>query len=105
MAYLSALAGVTFVHEAMALPQIQAFVEGLLYREAMPTLVAIPDHPREDYIRSVLDRFANRGIRDQIARLCIDGSAKFHTTRLTGTVTVPSLAPLTATLPLYRPAG
>src|SRR5439155_19952254 len=79
MAYLSALAGVTFVHEAMALPQIQAFVEGLLYREAMPTLVAIPDHPREDYIRSVLDRFANRGIRDQIARLCIDGSAKFPT--------------------------
>jgi mannitol 2-dehydrogenase len=79
MAYLSALAGVTFVHEAMAVPEIQAFVEGLLYREAMPTLVAIPGHPREDYIRSVLDRFANRGIRDQIARLCIDGSAKFPT--------------------------
>jgi mannitol 2-dehydrogenase len=25
----------------------------------------------------VLERFANRGIRDQIARVCIDGSAKF----------------------------
>jgi mannitol 2-dehydrogenase len=79
MAYLSALAGITFVHEAMAVPAIQTFLEALLYREAMPTLVAIPGHPREDYIASVLHRFANGGVHDQIARLCIDGSAKFPT--------------------------
>jgi mannitol 2-dehydrogenase len=79
MAYLSALAGIRFVHEAMAVPAIQTFVEALLCREAMPTLEAIPGHPREDYIVSVLERFANSGVRDQIARLCIDGSAKFPT--------------------------
>jgi mannitol 2-dehydrogenase len=79
MAYLSALAGIRFVHEAMAVPAIQGFLEALLYREAMPTLVAIPGHPREDYIASVLERFANGGVRDQVARLCIDGSAKFPT--------------------------
>jgi mannitol 2-dehydrogenase len=79
MAYLSALAGITFVHEAMAVPAIQTFLEALLYREAMPTLAAIPGHPREDYVASVLERFANSGVRDQIARLCIDGSAKFPT--------------------------
>jgi mannitol 2-dehydrogenase len=79
MAYLSALAGVAFVHEAMALPAVQTFLEDLLYREAMPTLVAIPGHPREEYVSSVLERFANPGVRDQIARLCIDGSAKFPT--------------------------
>src|SRR4051812_9161068 len=79
MAYLSALAGITFVHEAMAVPAIQTFLEALLYREAMPTLTAIPGHPREEYIASVLDRFANGGVHDQIARLCIDGSAKFPT--------------------------
>jgi mannitol 2-dehydrogenase len=45
----------------------------------MPTLVEIPGHPREDYVASVLERFANGGVRDQIARLCIDGSAKFPT--------------------------
>jgi mannitol 2-dehydrogenase len=43
----------------------------------MPTLAEIPGHPREQYIASVLERFANPGVRDQIARLCIDGSAKF----------------------------
>jgi mannitol 2-dehydrogenase len=79
MAYLSALAGITFVHEAMAVPAIQTFLEALLYREALPTLDAIPGHPREDYIASVLQRFGNAGVHDQIARLCIDGSAKFPT--------------------------
>jgi mannitol 2-dehydrogenase len=79
MAYLSALAGITYVHEAMAVPALRTFLEGLLHREAMPTLVDIPGHPREDYADSVLERFANVGVRDQIARVCIDGSAKFPT--------------------------
>jgi mannitol 2-dehydrogenase len=76
MAYLSALAGITFVHDAMAAPAVRTFLEDLLHREAMPTLVEIPGHPREQYIASVLERFANPGVRDQIARLCVDGSAK-----------------------------
>jgi mannitol 2-dehydrogenase len=77
IAYLSALADIVFVDEAMATPAIRAFLEDLLHREAMPTLVEIPGHPREEYIASVLERFANTGVRDQIARLCVDGSAKF----------------------------
>ena len=79
MAYLSALAGITFVHEAMAVPAVRRFLEDLLQQEAVPTLVAIPGHPRERYVASVLERFANGGVRDQIARLCLDGSAKFPT--------------------------
>ena len=79
IAYLSALAGITYVHEAMAVPALWTFLEGLLRREAIPTLVEIPGHPREDYAASVLERFANVGVRDQIARVCIDGSAKFPT--------------------------
>ena len=79
IAYLAALARITYVHEAMAVPALRAFLEGLLDREAIPTLVEIPGHPREDYAESVLERFANVGVRDQIARVCIDGSAKFPT--------------------------
>jgi mannitol 2-dehydrogenase len=77
MAYLSALAGIAYVHEAMAVPAVRTFLEEVLHREAMPTLVEIPGHPRERYIASVLERFSNSGVRDQIARLCVDGSAKF----------------------------
>jgi mannitol 2-dehydrogenase len=79
IAYLAALAGITYVHEAMAVPALRTFLEGLLHREAMPSLAPIPGHPREDYAASVLDRFANVGVRDQIARVCMDGSAKFPT--------------------------
>ena len=79
MAYLSALAGIAFVHEAMAVPAVARFVEVLLLREAVPTLTEIPGHPREAYVATVLERFSNPGVHDQIARLCLDGSAKFPT--------------------------
>jgi mannitol 2-dehydrogenase len=79
IAYLAALAGITYVHEAMAEPALRSFLESLIEREAIPTLVEIPGHPREDYAESVFERFANVGVRDQIARVCIDGSAKFPT--------------------------
>jgi mannitol 2-dehydrogenase len=79
MAYLAALAGITYVHEAMAVPALRTFLESILHREAIPTLVEIPGHPPGEYAASVLERFANVGVRDQIARLCIDGSAKFPT--------------------------
>jgi mannitol 2-dehydrogenase len=56
---------------------VRGFLEDLLHREAIPTLVEIPGHPPAEYAASVLARFANPGVRDQIARICIDGSAKF----------------------------
>jgi mannitol 2-dehydrogenase len=79
IAYLCALAHVTFVHEAMATPAMRTFLEEFLRSEAMPTVVEIPGHPREPYISSVVERFANPGMHDQIARLCVDGTAKFAT--------------------------
>jgi mannitol 2-dehydrogenase len=79
MAYLAALAGVTYVDEAMALPEVRRFLHHLLIDEAVPSLAPIPNHPPGDYVASVLVRFANTGVRDQIARLCIDGSSKFPT--------------------------
>jgi mannitol 2-dehydrogenase len=79
MAYLAALAGITYVDEAMTLADVRRFLQHLLVDEAVPALTQIPGHAPGDYVASVLDRFANPGIRDQIARLCIDGSAKFPT--------------------------
>jgi len=79
MAYLSSLAGIVYVDEAMRVPPMRRFLERLLRDEAIPTLTEIPGHPRDDYAVTVLQRFANTGVRDQIARLCIDGTAKFPT--------------------------
>jgi mannitol 2-dehydrogenase len=77
MAYLMALAGVEYVDEAIAIPVVRRYLEQLLTREAIPTLAEIPGHPAAEYAETVLSRFANSGVRDQIARLCIDGTAKF----------------------------
>jgi mannitol 2-dehydrogenase len=77
MAYLMALAGVVYVDEAMAIPAVRRYLEQLLETEAIPTLAEIPGYPAEDYAATVLRRFENSGVRDQIARLCIDGTAKF----------------------------
>ena len=79
MAYLAALAGITYVDEAMSEPAMARYLERLLHTEAIPTLTEIAGHPRVDYATSVFERFRNTGVRDQIARLCIDGSAKFPT--------------------------
>lgn len=79
IAYLSALAGITYVDEALSDPTMRTFLRDLLLREAVPTLTPIPGHPREDYATTVIERFANIGVRDQIARLCIDGTSKFPT--------------------------
>jgi mannitol 2-dehydrogenase len=77
LAYLMALADVVYVDEAIAIPVVRRFLEQLLETEARPTLVEIAGHPASDYAATVLRRFANSGVRDRIARLCIDGTAKF----------------------------
>jgi mannitol 2-dehydrogenase len=77
MAYLMALADVVYVDEAIAIPSVRRYLEQLLEREAIPTLAQIPGYPATDYADTVLRRFSNTGVRDQIARLCIDGTAKF----------------------------
>jgi mannitol 2-dehydrogenase len=77
MAYLTAIAGVVYVDEAIAIPAVRRYLEQFLALEAIPTLAEIPGHPAAEYGRTVLGRYENTGVRDQIARLCIDGTAKF----------------------------
>ena len=79
MAYLSALAGLVYVDEAIASSPMRSYLERFLASEVIPTLSEIPGHPASQYAATVLDRFSNTGVRDQIARLCIDGTAKFPT--------------------------
>ena len=78
MAYLSALAGIVYVDEAMGVPQMRRFLERFLHDEAIPTLTEIPGYPRQEYAETVLRRFGNTAVRDTISRICIDGTAKFR---------------------------
>lgn len=77
MAYLAALAGIERVDSAMAEPRIDRFLRRFLESEAGPVLPKIPGIDVPAYTSSLLERFSNPAIGDQISRLCLDGSAKF----------------------------
>lgn len=74
IAYPSALLGHHFVHEAMADPQIEAWLRALEAREIIPTLAPIDGVDFGQYLELIVNRFANPGIGDTIPRLCHDGS-------------------------------
>jgi mannitol 2-dehydrogenase len=78
IAYLMALADIVYVDEAVTFPHVRRYLDRFLAEEAIPTLAAIPGHPPAEYAETVLRRLADTGIRDQIARLCIDGTSKFR---------------------------
>ena len=77
IAYLSALLDVVTVSEAMAQPEIRKYLTRFLETEARPALPPIVGIDLDAYIASLIHRFSNPSIGDQIARLCLDGSAKF----------------------------
>lgn len=77
LAYPAALLGIEHVHTAMADADVRRFVLTLLKAEAAPALPDVPGIDIEAYIASLIERFSNPAIGDQIARLCQDGSAKF----------------------------
>lgn len=77
LAYLAALDGIELVDEAMSNPHIRRFVQAILQHEAKPVLPAVVGIDVDEYIESLISRFSNPAIGDQIARLCLDGTAKF----------------------------
>lgn len=77
LAYLSALIDAETVSEAMSEPAIADFLLEFLTTEARPALPEILGIDLDEYIASLMHRFGNPNIADQIERLCLDGSAKF----------------------------
>jgi mannitol 2-dehydrogenase len=77
MSYLAALAGIELVDEAMNEPLINRFLRRFLESEAGPVLPDIPGIDVPAYQASLIERFSNPAIGDQISRLCLDGSAKW----------------------------
>lgn len=79
LAYISALAGIEWVDDALGTRPVRSLIETFLAEEALPSLAPIPGHPPQEYAANVLRRFSQHGIRDQVARLCVDGTVKIAT--------------------------
>ncbi|MBE9179564.1 mannitol dehydrogenase family protein [Oculatella sp. LEGE 06141] len=73
--YLGSLMGYTYVHEVMADPLIRQAVDRLM-DEVTSTLQPVSGIDLDEYKQTLVERFANPKIRDQLPRLCLNSSAK-----------------------------
>lgn len=76
MGYLASLVGYRTVDAVMADSQFRTFIERQMGEEVAPLLPPVPGIDLDDYQRTLIERFANPRIRDQVSRICLDGPAK-----------------------------
>jgi mannitol 2-dehydrogenase len=74
--YPGHLAGFTYVHEVMQDPQFKDFVWHMMQEEVKPLLPAIPGVDIDQYCRTLVERFSNPTIMDQLPRICLNASGK-----------------------------
>jgi mannitol 2-dehydrogenase len=75
LCYIGMLLGSQLVHETMEDPDIRALCQKMMDDEATPTLSPVPGVDLDEYKKSVIERFANPAIRDQLSRIGIYGSS------------------------------
>lgn len=76
LAYLGYLCGYRLVHEVMGDPLFQTFIARMMDEEVTPLLAPVPGVDLTEYKHTLIERFANPKIRDQVLRLCQDASAR-----------------------------
>jgi mannitol-1-phosphate/altronate dehydrogenase len=76
MGYLGYLRGYRYIDDVMNDPLFQAFIGRMMDAEITPHLDPVPGVDLAEYKRSLMERFANPKIRDQVSRICFDSSAR-----------------------------
>ncbi|MBC8156469.1 MAG: mannitol dehydrogenase family protein [Bacteroidetes bacterium] len=76
LAYPAFLAGYTTVDEAIGDPVLHDFIQKFMDEDVTPILNVLTTIDLADYKATLLRRFANKSIGDQLARLCFDGASK-----------------------------
>ncbi|MGG5259227.1 mannitol dehydrogenase family protein [Phycicoccus avicenniae] len=79
LAYLGAPLGYVLVDETMRDGRIRTYLERYMADEAAPTLGELPGIDLPGYMATLLERFANPGIRDTLVRLATDGANRMAT--------------------------
>lgn len=74
---LGALMGYNTIDEAVNNPNIRTFLNNYMDVEVTPTLGNLKGINLHEYKQSLLERFGNINIKDQIDRICSETSAKF----------------------------
>lgn len=77
LSYPSFLSGYRKVDDAMHDERISRFVRTFMDTDITPYVPAPGNTDLEVYKQTLIERFGNRSVSDQIARLCFDGISKF----------------------------
>lgn len=77
LTYLGFLRGYRFVHETMADPLFVEYIRRYMDDDVTPQLAHVPGIDLTEYKQTLIDRFSNCAIADQLERVCSDGSSKF----------------------------
>ncbi len=75
LGYCAALLGIEYVSDALRDPLLRRLLSAFL-AEAKPAVPPLPGIDLDEYAATIVERFANPRIRDQISRICSNGSAK-----------------------------
>ncbi|KAM5343916.1 hypothetical protein ACJ41O_012453 [Fusarium nematophilum] len=76
MAYPGQLAGFKYVHEVMEHPVYREFIWQMMQQEVKPLLPQIPGVDIDQYCNTLMERFSNPTIMDQIPRIALNASGK-----------------------------
>lgn len=77
LSYPSFLSGYRKVDDAMHDERIARFVRTFMDKDITPYVPAPGNTDLELYKQTLIERFGNRSVSDQLARLCFDGISKF----------------------------
>ena len=72
--YPAELLGIDLVHDAMADPDIRAFLPKILETEVLPIVPPVPDTDLSGYEAQIIQRFSNPEVVDATRRLCPNSS-------------------------------
>lgn len=76
LAYCGLQRGHSYVHEAIADPELRALAERLMREEAAPTISPAPGQDLMAYADQLIDRFANPALQHRLIQIAMDGSQK-----------------------------
>ena len=75
LGYFADLLGIGFIHEAAADEQLHRLLLAYI-EEVKPVVPRLPGIDLDRYASTVVRRFSNTAIRDQVSRICSEGCAK-----------------------------
>ncbi|CAO2648635.1 Nn.00g079020.m01.CDS01 [Neocucurbitaria sp. VM-36] len=76
MGYAGYLAGFQFIHEVIGHPMYHKYIFNMMQEEVKPLLPRIPGVDIDEYCKTLISRFANPAMKDELTRICLGGSGK-----------------------------